>query len=94
MFNSKTIAKVPTAKTRISVNSENIFIASDYKLEPLVLGLSFPTSLTFDHQGYIYISETGYSYGPTMSNRQGRILKLVSKNKIKEIAHGFRAPLT
>lgn len=94
MFWRKRIADVPPAKTRIPVRPEDIYIEPGYRIEPLVVGLTFPTGLTFDDQGYLYIAEAGYSYGPALSNGGGRILKLSSLGRVEEVAHGFRPPVT
>lgn len=94
MFLRRNIAEVPTALTRIPVRPEDIYIEPGYRLAPLIIGLTFPTSLTFDDLGYLYIGESGYSYGPAVSNGQGRILRLSSLGRVDEVARGFRPPLT
>jgi hypothetical protein len=34
-----------------------------YVIEPVASGLTFPTGVTFDDKGQIYVVEAGYSYG-------------------------------
>jgi glucose/arabinose dehydrogenase len=41
----------------------DIALPTGYRIEAVVQGLSFPTGLTFDESGRIYLVESGYSYG-------------------------------
>jgi glucose/arabinose dehydrogenase len=45
-----------------------------YRLERVLGGLTFPTSVTFDDQGRIYVVDGGFAYGPTYT--PARILRL------------------
>lgn len=94
MFIKTPYAEVPTSKTRVPVNPNDIYVAPGFRIKPLVIGLTFPTTLTFDNRGYLYIAEAGYSYGPAVSNGMGRILRLNLDGQVEEIARNFRAPLT
>jgi glucose/arabinose dehydrogenase len=45
-----------------------------YRLERVLGGLTFPTSMTFDEQGRVYVVDGGFAYGPTIT--PARILRL------------------
>lgn len=63
-----------------------------YRLEKVVDRLTFPTVLTFDDKGNMYVAEAGYAYGATPG--EGRILKFATNGKMTEVARGFRGPVT
>src|SRR5690606_15405189 len=41
----------------------DILVPPGYKVDLVASGLTFPSALTFDANGNLYIVETGYSYG-------------------------------
>lgn len=61
---------------RLPIKPGDVTLPVDYKIRPVATGLNFPTSVTFDNMGIIYIGESGYSYGPAKADGQGRILRL------------------
>ncbi|WP_052302359.1 PQQ-dependent sugar dehydrogenase [Bacillus sp. SG-1] len=63
-----------------------------YKLEKVASGLTYPTCITFDEDGSIYIAESGYAYGSPPG--EGRILKVPPEGKGNVFAKGFKGPLT
>ncbi len=63
-------------------------------LEPVTTGLTYPTSVTFDDDGNIYVGEAGFSYGPAKADGMGRILKVNPDGSRTEVARGFRGPMT
>jgi glucose/arabinose dehydrogenase len=49
-------------------------LLAGYRLERVVGGLTFPTSVTCDAQGNVYVVDGGFAYGPTIT--PARILRL------------------
>lgn len=49
-------------------------LAEGYRLERVLGGLTFPTSVTCDDQGRVYVVDGGFAYGPTYT--PARILRL------------------
>ena len=45
------------------VEPGDVALPQGYKIEPVSTGLTFPTGITFDESGNIYVTESGYSYG-------------------------------
>ena len=79
---------------RLPIRPGDISLEPGYDLEPVVTGLTYPTSVTFDDSGNIYVGEAGFTYGPAKSEGMGRILKVGTDWGITEIARGFRVPMT
>lgn len=79
---------------RLPVRPGDISIEQGYQLSPVLAGLTYPTSVTFDDSGNVYVGEAGYSYGPAKAEGMGRILKIGKNGEVSEIARGFRGPLT
>src|SRR6476646_5879491 len=46
-----------------SVNPADIWLPPGYKIQAVIQGLNFPTGVTFDDKGGVYVTESGYSYG-------------------------------
>jgi len=63
-----------------------------YCLEPVLQGLTFPTSLAFDDEHNLYVAEAGYSHAPVRA--PARIIKLIPHGGYEIIAAGFRGPVT
>ncbi|MBO8171584.1 MAG: glucose dehydrogenase [Bacillaceae bacterium] len=63
-----------------------------YRLIKVASGLTYPTDVTFDDQGNIYIAEAGFAYGGPPG--EGRILKLEADGSLTEVAGGFQGPVT
>lgn len=63
-----------------------------YQLRRVVTGLTYPTHMTFDNQGTIYIVEAGYAYGTAPG--KGRVLRLEADGALTEVAGGFGGPVT
>jgi hypothetical protein len=61
-------------------------------LEKVVDNLTFPTSMTFDDHGFIYLAEAGFAYGT--EPMKGRILKVEQNGSLSEVAGGFEGPVT
>lgn len=88
------VSSPPPARPRLPVKPEDIVIQRGYALDPVAIGLTFPTSITFDDDGNIYIAEAGYSYGPAKSAGQGRVLRLKPDGSMECIVCGLRGPVT
>lgn len=41
-----------------------VMLPGGYRIEPVVTGLTFPTSVAWDGQGRMHVLEAGYAYGP------------------------------
>ncbi|WP_297816873.1 PQQ-dependent sugar dehydrogenase [Segetibacter sp.] len=55
-------AQIKTVQAR-QVSVADIALPKGYKIEPVSTGLTFPSAVTFDESGNLYVIETGYSYG-------------------------------
>jgi glucose/arabinose dehydrogenase len=86
--------KVPEPVDRVPIDPNDIYLEPGYTIEPVVVGLNFPTSITFDDEGRLYIGEAGYSYGLADTPEGGRILEVCQNGEVKEVASGFRGPTT
>lgn len=54
----------PVAKTGARpVDARDLALPEGYSAEVVATGLTFPTSITFDDRGGIYVTEAGYAYG-------------------------------
>ncbi|MBZ0158094.1 MAG: PQQ-dependent sugar dehydrogenase [Alphaproteobacteria bacterium] len=69
-----------------TVNSNDIALPEGYQIEPVATGLTFPTGVTFDDAGRIYVVEAGYSYGEVWTIP--RLLRIDPGGKTTVIAQG------
>ncbi len=46
-----------------SIDQSDVLVPEGYQVEVVAENLTFPTALTFDEQGNLYVIEAGYSYG-------------------------------
>lgn len=67
------------------------WLAEGYRLEKVLGGLVFPTSLEFDDRGCLYVLEGGFSYLTTEAT--ARLLRL-DPDGPSEVARDFRGPAT
>ncbi|WP_339372756.1 hypothetical protein [Paenibacillus elgii] len=74
------------------VGGPDYWLDPSYRLEPVISGLTYPTSLVFDENGEMYVAESGYSYGPAYA--KGRVLHIDKAGRVHEFAAGFEGPLT
>lgn len=70
-----------------TVNPADIALPDGYKVEPVISGLTFPSAVTFDDEGFMYVIETGYSYGEVW--QEPRLLRIENGKKTL-IAKGER----
>jgi glucose/arabinose dehydrogenase len=68
----------------------DIWLPPGYKIEAVAEGLNFPTGVTFDDQGRVYVLEAGYSYGEVWA--KPRLLKIVAKDVVDVVARGSNGP--
>lgn len=66
-------------------------MSGDTDIELLVDELSFPTSLTFDHESIIYVAESGLPFGGAAPG--GRIWRIDTDGKHRLIAGNLRPPV-
>ncbi len=76
----------------VSTNPDDLDLPGGYKAEVIAKGLTYPTSLTMDEQGTIYVAESGHSYGPKTT--EAKILRVDAGGKLKKIADKFEGPIS
>ena len=62
-----------------------------YRVEVVVRGLTYPTSVEFDEQGTMFLAEAGYSYGE--ENAEPRILRISRNGEIQTVTGEFIGPI-
>ncbi|MDW7772091.1 MAG: hypothetical protein SCH71_04285 [Desulfobulbaceae bacterium] len=70
------------------VNAADIALPDGYRIEPVAAGLTFPTGVTFDASGTVYMVESGYSYGEVWTAPQ--LLRVQPDGTTLSIARGGR----
>ena len=50
------------------INAADISLEDGYSIVPVAAGLVFPTGVTWDDQGRMYVVESGYSYGEVFTS--------------------------
>lgn len=73
------------ADTR-TVNPTDIALPAGYTVEAVATGLTFPTAVTFDEQGQVYVVEAGYSYGEEFL--EPKLLRIEQNGELTNIATG------
>ncbi|RXI96608.1 glucose dehydrogenase [Anaerobacillus alkaliphilus] len=71
---------------------QEYFLESGYRLEKITGGLTFPTVITFDDQGNLFLAEAGYAYGAEPG--EGRIVQIDANGEIRPFVGGFGGPVT
>lgn len=71
-----------------TTDASDIALPEGYRIEAVTTNLTFPTGLTFDEEGDIYVVEAGYSYGETWT--EARLLKLNASGVPSVVATGGR----
>ena len=69
-----------------TLNSRDIALPAGYIIEVVAENLTFPTGITFDDSGVLYITESGYSYGEVF--KEPRLLRINNGGTIETIATG------
>ncbi len=68
------------------VDASDVAVPAGYRLRAVATGLTFPTGITFDSDGGIYVVESGYAYGEVWT--KPRLLRIESTGRFREIAAG------
>lgn len=69
-----------------------VMLPGGYRIEPVVSGLTFPTSIAWDDSGRMFVVEAGYAYGPKAVG-PGRILR-VDGESTTVVADDLNSPAT
>lgn len=72
--------------TTRNIDTTDIALPKGYAIEVIADSLTFPSGITFDDQGRIYVTEAGYSYGEEWT--EARLLRLESGGETTLIASG------
>lgn len=84
---SKGGGQIPKVNER-TLNAKDIALIPGYKIEVLTKGLTFPSALTFDASGQLYVIEAGYSYGEVWGVPQ--LIRIGDNGQQTVIAKGSR----
>ena len=68
------------------VNVNDVAVPSDYRVDVVAQGLTFPTGIAFDRDGSCFVVESGYSYGEKWTTP--RLLKIDRNGELRTIAAG------
>jgi glucose/arabinose dehydrogenase len=69
-----------------SASAADVAVPDGYRVEVVATGLTFPTGVTFDGNGRIYVVESGYSYGEVFTTP--RLLRIEPDGRKTVIASG------
>ena len=72
------------------VNPADVALLDGYQIEAVATGLTFPTGVTFDDRGGVYVTESGYSYGEVVTTP--RLLNIRSDGDYEVVATGSNPP--
>jgi glucose/arabinose dehydrogenase len=72
------------------VDPGDVALMEGYDLEVVATGLTFPSGITFDDQGRVYLTEAGYSYGDYRGTP--RLLRVEPNGGTTVIAEGRNPP--
>jgi glucose/arabinose dehydrogenase len=70
----------------------DVALAAGYEIDVIANHLTFPTSVTFDDRGDVYVTEAGYSYGDVFT--VPRLLRLREGDAPEVVASGNNGPWT
>jgi glucose/arabinose dehydrogenase len=73
-----------------NIDPADIAVPEGYTVEAIASGLTFPSAITFDEQGRVYVTEAGYSYGDVRT--VPRLLRIESDGSTTVIAEGDNPP--
>ena len=72
------------------VNPNDVWLPRGYRIEAVAEGLNYPTGVTFDDKGRVYVVEAGYSYGEAWA--EPRLLRVVANGVVNVVARGDNGP--
>jgi len=75
-----------------SIDRNDVELPPGYSIELVSSHLTFPTSVTFDDRGEVYVAESGYSYGEVFTTP--RLLHVQANRPPEVIASGDNGPWT
>ncbi|MDP2312653.1 MAG: PQQ-dependent sugar dehydrogenase [Pseudomonadota bacterium] len=70
----------------------DVALPEGYRIEVVATGLTFPTAVTFDDAGGIYVVEAGYAYGEVFTTP--RILEVLPGGGLRPVVSGENPPWT
>jgi glucose/arabinose dehydrogenase len=76
------------APAQRTVRPADVALPPGYSIEPVAMGLTFPTGVVFDDRNTPYVIESGYSYGEAITTP--RLLRVESGGATTAIASGSR----
>jgi glucose/arabinose dehydrogenase len=79
--------QITTVPSR-SINTADIALAPGYTIEAVATGFTFPTAVSFDDEGQLYVIEAGYSYGEFIG--EPKLIRVDAGGKTNLIATGAR----
>lgn len=79
-------------KEEMNEDRQDYYLEDGYVLEKVAESLTYPTAVTFNDQGELFVIEAGFAYGATPG--EGRILKINDDGSYTEFVGGFKSPLT
>lgn len=68
------------------VQPADVALPAGYRIEAVAQGLTYPTAITFDDAGRMYVTEAGYAYGEVWT--QPRLLRLEASGGTTTVATG------
>ena len=71
-------------------DAADVAVPAGYEVEVVAEGLTFPTDVTFDEQGNVYVLEAGYSYGEVFT--VPRLLRVSADGGKDVVAEGESGP--
>lgn len=74
------------------IDAADVALPEGYRVEAVATGLVFPTSVTFDDSGGVYVVEAGYSYGEVFT--EPRLSQVQQGGTLRPIATGDSPPWT
>jgi glucose/arabinose dehydrogenase len=77
--------KAPPRAVR-HVNPADVRVPPGYCIEPVVVGLTYPTGVVTDEHDRVYVLESGYSYGEDF--QVPRLLRVEPTGQLTEVARG------
>jgi glucose/arabinose dehydrogenase len=70
------------------IDPQDVALPAGFQIEVITTGLTFPTGVTFDERGQIYVIESGYAYGEVWTIP--RLLHIKPDGTHKVVAEGGR----
>ena len=71
VVSATTLAVSPLRAERVTT----VDLPNGYAMDQIITGLTFPTAITWDEDGRLYVAEAGYAYGPKEVG-PGRIIRI------------------